>query len=79
MSNKQTTQPQHAAFEMFAQLTRDNLDRVNTWAGELAEIEATSYDYLKGMIGHGPKLAAEWRRVALESTKKAANLWTAQG
>ena len=78
MSKNQTSQPQHVMFETLSQLTRDNLDRVNAWAGELAEIEAASYDYVKDLLGYGPKLAAQWRRVALESAKRTANLWTAQ-
>ncbi|RMH44348.1 MAG: hypothetical protein D6689_02645 [Deltaproteobacteria bacterium] len=76
MSKKtETAQATPNPLDTFAQMSRDGFQRLDAWLAELAELESAMYDQAKELLDYNKSLAAEWRRIALESTRKAADLW----
>jgi hypothetical protein len=77
MAEKKSSQPQQIGFDTWAQLTRDQIERVTALAGELAQVESAAYDQARELLDYSASLAAEWRRLVLAQTKKAADMWAA--
>ena len=94
MANKQTSQTQQnesqTAPNAWAQLSKDHLERINGLWGEIAEMEGKLYDSARQAFGEADSLtrdyakymtdlSSQWRRMFLESTRRAADLFSAQG
>ncbi len=90
-SQPQQTAPAHpfAAFgiDAFAQLTKDSVERINALYGELAQVEARAYDRMRDALAEAETmqrelseyvqtLAGEWRKLALETTKRTVDMWS---
>jgi hypothetical protein len=94
MANKQASQSQQkepqTGANAWAQLSVDHLDRINGLWGEIAEMEGKLYDGARQAFEQADSmtreyaqymtdLSSQWRRMFLESTRRAADLFSAQG
>ena len=72
--------------EAFGRMAQDNMERIQSFYDELAAWEAKSYDRAKAAaeqladlasesMTYLSTLAAEWRKVGLEATKRSAELF----
>jgi len=94
MATKQPSQPQQAAspietsLSIWAKLTQEQVDRLNSLWGELAEVEGRAYDRARQAfeeaeslsreyVKYVSDLSAEWRRMILDSTRRTADALSA--
>ena len=94
MSDKSSSQAQQnpAPFDpmaLWSRWTQDGLVRVQAYCDELAGYEAKAYERAKTAtnqladlanesISYMTKLAAEWRELTLQATKRSADLFRAK-
>ncbi len=74
-----------SGFDAWAQMTKENFDRMQSFYDELADMETASYDRAKqsarevgSMMGETVSYLAdmtrEWRRLSIEATKRSAQI-----
>lgn len=97
MASKQSSQTQQKATDpvqmglgIWAKLTQEQLDRVNSLWGEVAEVEGRAYERARQAfeeadalsreyVKYLADLSAEWRRMFLDTTRRAADALSAMG
>jgi hypothetical protein len=91
MSEKQSSQPQQSApsfdpIALWSQWTQDHIARVQAYCDELAGLEAKAYERAKAAsqqmavlanesLAYCEKLAAEWREMTLQATRRGTDFF----
>jgi hypothetical protein len=76
--------------EMWSSFVRDQLGRMQAWSDELARMEGAMFDRVRASaadagrvmndsIAYAASLSAEWRKLALDAGRRAADLTQARG
>ena len=94
MADKNPSQPQQQSLPfdpmaMWTRISQDSITRMQAYYDELATFEAKAYDRAKTAtsqltdmanesLTYATKLAAEWRALTLEATKRGAEMFRAK-
>jgi hypothetical protein len=73
MSKNETSQVQHE--ERWTRMTQDAIARMQAFYDELARFENKAYTMATDTFTYFTELAAEWRKLSLEATRRGAEMF----